>query len=369
MNKLLIVQRLTIVVLMSVCMCSCMLKDKQENIIFVDIKEQNASAEDFFDNYQSIVLELNDECIVSGIDKIVFQDNLYVQDGQIIFVFNRKGNYLFKINKRGRGSEEYIDLRDFSVFDSTVYVLSRVEKCIYMYSDQGNYAGSYQLNDWYESIYVQNDSCLFLYSGYSNNQKYNIVLFNPLKDEYPKFFAPFGENQSYSTRHNVFHPTQEGLLVSLPFDYTIYRLTTEALTPLFSVNFNTDFVLPKNKSMNDIAEESKNKPVVRHIDMVDADETAFYLAFTLFQQEMGYKAHLVKINRETQEAQSCLLENCAKASFPFIASPIEFCNKTLLSSFSAASVLKLEKYYGLNYFSQKNLNKENNPVVFVHSLK
>ena len=364
-----IVRRLTIFVLISLYVSSCILKEKQENIISVDIKEQKTVAEDIFDNYQSIVLELNDECIVSGVDKIVFQDKLYVQDGQIIFVFNQKGDYLYKINKRGRGPDEYIDLRDFSVFDSTVYVLSRAEKCIFMYINQGNFVGRYQLNDWYEGIHVQNDSCVFLYSGYSNSQKHNIVLFNPLKDEYPKYYAPFGENQSYSTRHNVFHPTQEGLLVSLPFDYTIYQLTTEALTPLFSLTFNTDYVLPKNKSMIDIAEESKNKSVVRHIDMVDADKTAFYLVFTLFHQEMGLKSHLVRINRETQEAQNCLLENCAKASFPFITSPKELCNKTLISSFSAINVLNMEKHYGLNHFSQQNLDAENNPIVFVHSFK
>ncbi len=355
--------------LLLIAMSSCQTKTEVLPLAKVDVKGK-ASAESLFLEGGTMSLETKDECLISEIDKMTIQDDrIYIKDGEKIFVFDRNGKFLYKIDKRGNGPGEYVDLCDFAVWKSSVYVLSRTKKSIYVYNPQGDYEKTYTLNDWYESLYIQDDACIFLYSAYSNKQEYNIVVYNPQTDSYPKKFAPFGKNQNYVASSWVFHPTEKGLYVTMPFDYTIYRLTKDALTPVLQLTFNTDYNLLKDESVAKVADASKNKNVVRHIDMLDSDGQCYYIGFTLFHEGRGIKKHISKIDKSTLETQTCLLADAENARFPFISNVKDLFQGYLVASCSAGSVLGIEKYYGIDKLTKSGLDREDNPVICTYRIK
>ena len=66
-----------------------------------------------------IPLETNDQCLLSGISKIIAHDNKwFIMDSgfaRMIYVFNKKGKYLYSIGNYGRGPGEFIRLADFTI--------------------------------------------------------------------------------------------------------------------------------------------------------------------------------------------------------------------------------------------------------------
>ncbi|MDR2040605.1 MAG: 6-bladed beta-propeller [Bacteroidales bacterium] len=72
----------------------------------------------YIDSVNFIKLETNADCLIGNIKSVFFIDNcFFIQDSKTssILVFNRHGNFLHKINKKGRGPGEYIELSKFMI--------------------------------------------------------------------------------------------------------------------------------------------------------------------------------------------------------------------------------------------------------------
>ena len=86
-----------------------------EKSISVDIgKISSLPPETLFTSARIIPLETTDSSLMAQIDKVlVHKKTIYLLDARqnIVFVFNDNGNFLFKINQKGRGPEEYNFLR------------------------------------------------------------------------------------------------------------------------------------------------------------------------------------------------------------------------------------------------------------------
>ena len=90
-----------------------------EKSISVDIgKISSLPPETLFTSARIIPLETTDSSLMAQIDKVlVHKKTIYLLDARqnIVFVFNDNGNFLFKINQKGRGPEEYNFLNDINI--------------------------------------------------------------------------------------------------------------------------------------------------------------------------------------------------------------------------------------------------------------
>ena len=84
----------------------CKQKPQSNGAIFVDMDHpERVSLFDYFRSIELISLETSSDILIVGIKKIiVHQNNYYALDPiqSIIFVFDKMGNSLFKIDKKNK---------------------------------------------------------------------------------------------------------------------------------------------------------------------------------------------------------------------------------------------------------------------------
>jgi hypothetical protein len=85
----------------------------------IDLKRNDSvSILDFSESTDVVQLETSDGCLIKQIEKIIFDnDRYYVFDREqsILFCFDSQGKFLFKIDRKGQGPEEYLDLAGFDI--------------------------------------------------------------------------------------------------------------------------------------------------------------------------------------------------------------------------------------------------------------
>ena len=136
--------------------------------------------QDFMD-VEYIPLETNDEFINQGYvqavgEKYIIVTN-YRKDGDI-FVYNRNGKAIRKINHKGQGGKEYISFRTITLDEENneLFVNDHYAKKIVVYDLEGNFKRSFKQNDKGKSLF---------YWEIFNYDKENLICYDELNEEIP----------------------------------------------------------------------------------------------------------------------------------------------------------------------------------------
>lgn len=158
------------------------------------IKEKEQSDNDFItiditDNYplkelilqdimdvEYIALETNETFICQGfvqnIGKNIILVRNYNRDGDI-FIFNRKGKALKKINHLGQGGEEYTFILGITLDEDNnkMFINDNLSRKILVYDLEGNFKRSFKHKEgtMYDKIYNFDQDNLLCHDGYSSN--------------------------------------------------------------------------------------------------------------------------------------------------------------------------------------------------------
>jgi hypothetical protein len=189
----------------------CKHSGTQDALITVDVKasypEKELILQDFMD-VEYIPLETNDEFITQGVvmaigNKFIVTKN-WSNDGDI-FVFDRKtGKALRKINKKGKGPEEYIHITDIVVDEENneIFINCMATKKILVYDLLGNFKRSFKHTEGARYINV------------FNYDKENLICYNEL------VYYKDGENRGSESYHAIISK-QDGSItrnIYIPFD-------------------------------------------------------------------------------------------------------------------------------------------------------
>jgi hypothetical protein len=131
----------------------------------------NVPVEELVKDATLIPLETTDDCLLGDLEKIYESDGrLYILDMNrtTVFVFDISGKFLYKIERRGQGPEEYLEVSDFDVMDGVIYVLSRVNKRILAYDENGECVKIIPLKAWYDNLAVEEERVI-LYANRGND--------------------------------------------------------------------------------------------------------------------------------------------------------------------------------------------------------
>ncbi len=346
-------------------------KETQVNVPLYEINlEKTAPLSELFESWFAIPLETNDSVLINNIDKIVIKNGyLFLADrkNMTIYQFDKKGHFIQLLERQGPGPEEYIDISDFAVRDSLLYVLSSPNRMINQYYLNGDFIRSYKLNDFYHYFDFLNEDTVVLYSAFSNEQKYNFQLYDMQNNKIVVSHSPFDENQNYVLSKSPFSEDYlESKLVTLPFDYTIYKLD-EQFSPIAKFDFNSAEKLPRKKmSFEEYRRELLGKSVVTMFDYItmSLDSTLY----TLYNYK--FVTHISKTKLQDGQTTTWILQNKDNVEFPFcFAQPLGFYKGYLLSFMPSYAVLQFDE----NFHSDKNesgkLNADDNPVLFFHKIK
>ena len=333
--------------------------------------EKLSSPEELFDfsDTKVITLETNKGNLLSDIRKVqIYDDKIFIQDeSPILYVFDMDGYYLYKIDHLGQGPEEYIQLSDFDVFDSCVYICSKVEKKLKVYNLKGDYLITYNFDDdWYSNIQVQYP-IVYLYSDYGSQKFKSLTIYNLDKEQVVAEYMPIEENQSYSVRRPPFVKNDNGttLLVRV-FDDNIYQLTDNIFEKKYQIDFKTEDQLPKNIYEIDFVELSRKmigKKVVTRIDYPYIYKDKLYISYIY-----DFYRYMSKIDLIDGLSKTSLLydENTFLAYSP---TPLGFIDGYLISSVTPLNILKRDENFSSNKNKNGILSEDDNPVIFLQKLK
>jgi len=133
-----------------------------DDIITVDVKKTYPKKELILQNFMDVeyvALETNDEFVCQGIVLAVGKDvmlvNNLINDGNL-YIFERNGKGLRKINRKGNGSEEYIRTSDTALDeDNSEIFVNNVNK-ILVYDLFGNFKRSFPYKEGYQYANIRN---------------------------------------------------------------------------------------------------------------------------------------------------------------------------------------------------------------------
>jgi len=164
-------------------------KQSADELIVVDVTKTYPSKrklilQDFMD-VEYIPLETNDEFITQGFVQAVGKNTLLVRnynsDGDI-FVFDRKGKALKKINRLGQGGEEYSGILGITLDEDNneMFINDFYAKKMKVYDLQGNYKRSFSHKEdggtiFYTDIFNYDKDNLLCYDSYNETISFLLV--------------------------------------------------------------------------------------------------------------------------------------------------------------------------------------------------
>ncbi len=359
-----------LLMLSGVAVMSCQSYKKKMSVSSIDVT-QRSKCSSIFSDYSYVQLETSDDCILSEVKSLEVSDNLIcAQCADVIYIFNRNGRFVSKINKKGLGNGEYINITDFKINEDEIWVLSSHNKAILVYTKDAQFVRKISLEDNFASFCIYNNS-ICLSSASANNQKFNFVFFDPQTEEVISKYDEFAKNESMVFEHSaIVGWNGDTLHVTHPFDYRIYSLTKESFEVETTYEFNTKEKLPENSLEADyykMYEQTINKNVVCHLTNTCRTKDFDYLIFPLFG-DYGILYNIVQLKNNEQQ-NFVALEEETDSDYPYLSTPFTIYDNQYFSLMDASAILYIEKNNKLSFFQKKNLKEEDNPVLFIHKLR
>ncbi|MDR2425382.1 MAG: 6-bladed beta-propeller [Prevotellaceae bacterium] len=90
-----------------------------------------------------VPLETTDDCLISQISRVIFQNEMYyiLDNTSMIYLFNSSGKYLRKLDRKGQGPGEYLSIFSFDVIGNEVWVSDVNRRRLLIYDSLFNFIG------------------------------------------------------------------------------------------------------------------------------------------------------------------------------------------------------------------------------------
>lgn len=162
--------------------------DEQPNNTVGDVQVVKIDIDNAQDITPSILsmrfLKLNTadgEALIGRVNKIVRHNRyLYIHDimdSKELFVYDMDGQFKFKLNKKGRGAEEYISISDFIVDNKNgdIIILDVNGRKIITYDKNGDYVNSFPIKYNANSIMLSDDKFILDKGNYPTDGSDNYL--------------------------------------------------------------------------------------------------------------------------------------------------------------------------------------------------
>ena len=252
-----------------------------DGFITVDVTKSSYSPkkelvlQDFMD-VEYIPLETNDEFINHGYVRAVGEKYIivtnYRNDGDI-FVYNRKGKAIRKINRKGQGGEEYTYITNITLDEDNneIFVNDHFVKKIYVYDLDGNFKRSFK---------QKSDGGSRSYDDIFNYDKENLICYDELNNEIPFLLV---SKQDGNITKEIKVPFKEKKLF---FQILRQKEGTRAAGPgLYSriIPYNNNWILiePSSDTIYTLMPDCSLRPFIVKTPLVHTMNPEFYLILRL----------------------------------------------------------------------------------------
>lgn len=184
--------RIYVLIVFSSLLCFSCKTNPKESIEIIDLteglrKNSTINLSQIATDIEYISLETKKESLIGSIEQVKFYSNyILILDAKqnVIQIFDRKGNYLRRIDYRGKGPGEYISLKDFEICqkDTSIIIFDNEGDKLIKYNFKGEFINEWKIPEQYASAFslVENDSFVFLTSYPVNafNEGYSLSIYD-----------------------------------------------------------------------------------------------------------------------------------------------------------------------------------------------
>ena len=227
---------------------------------------------DIADSLSYIKLATDTSNLIGVIDKIIpLKDRILIVDKDItqtIYIFDKSGKFIRKINKKGRGPGEYLSLNDVAVDVSNkrLIVHDDMAQKISIFTYEGEFIEKIRLDFITTSIAYLGNNQLACYCDYINNPNYsirskspNLILFDlqTRKTQSKLFFNSTLNRLGITGLINNLSSTYSNDTVHLimPLNDTVYSICNNKVQPEYYVDLG---VTPQMRELQRTASSSKS---------------------------------------------------------------------------------------------------------------
>lgn len=219
----------------------------------IDINSPKVKLTNQIESIEILGLEETEASLLSDISEIfVYQDKLlfhHKKSGDI-FIFNDKGKFINRINRSGKGPEEYIQITDMWLEGDTIAIHHRASRLVKKYDFQGNFMGALRLPNQINHMYSYQGGYVFGTNFIPMQDSIRYQWGTWKRDMSPKNrFLPYDAsldnqlNMFYSI--NTVHPYGPDRLLLRAHGDSVYLLRNNLLKPIIHFDFGEDWFWKK----------------------------------------------------------------------------------------------------------------------------
>lgn len=237
---------IALLILVSACQEKMVVPSDLQHISLSLETEQKLFLSEIADSIEIIPLEQTDESDLATVMKIIYHKGRYYLLNSIgyasksVQVFDGEGKFLFKLDERGQGPNEWVELNDFTINERTdELVLLGLPRKMLIYDLDGNIKKVVKLEKTYSTICTDIGNQYYVTSEYCTELKpYWLTLIN---DTACHDFCKVEEKDFVRINHytfsNDFAVCNADVYASYPFCDTIFNITKGVMTPAFYLDY------------------------------------------------------------------------------------------------------------------------------------
>ena len=285
---------------------SCATAPDKEDLHYVRIpieyrKASSIKLSEFVESVDLIPLETTEDNLIGEVGRIVFIDNNYYikstngRQNAKIFVFDANGRYQFKIDHRGVGPGEYIEMKDFQILqDSLLMTVSNGDYKSNLYDLKGDFIKQLEFRYNIKEIQPFSDCKVLLYHSNLRELEMNaLTLLDTIFGISSHFFKVDKVAEAKLTcqiNANAFSVCDEKVYFNYPFCDTIYQIAGQKYSPAYYIDFGNkkhpEGLITEKDGILEIEAKVKRLESVMSLYTYDITPQFVYLGFDDFERNV-----------------------------------------------------------------------------------
>lgn len=347
------------------------------------------------ESIEYIPLETSNESLIGNVLDVQLTDDYIfisqrIRDNKPLLQFDRSGNFIRQIGKIGRGPEEYVAMRGFSIDrdKEIIYVLASYNGKVLSYSFDGDYINSFKFPQSYGPIVWSKDSSFICYQESVNGTEENIFEERNTHNEITQYVRNtfFWQHKlnffagGSSSKKKVFYRLNNKLHFKSSYNDTVYTYDKDKIIPKYFLDLK-DFRLPDQLRV-EVTGESVKSP---HYYWISPKETSrfifiYYCTYTRGQLSSDGLITFDKVFRSSFSANKPIFVNDLDGGpefYPeYVSDSLAICSESALNmkrilnkADTTNKTTKLKEQLILLKYKFKDLDESDKPIITIVKLK
>ena len=356
------------------------------SIKLINNKPINIELSDIVNNITYVKLETRDECMLGNISYVKYDDGHYfVQDEYGIYSFDENGNFISQIGRKGRASNEYINITTFFLdrYNNRVGIVCNATNKLMYFDYEGCFIETIMLDP--DKSNIESAQCLNIQGDilvsypmkniYFGDNDMLYCLFKYINGRYE--YKPLMSNPDISTgqvqfthlRYPILNHKEKTYAIGI-FSHDVYELQEEKLVQAYTIDYikpilNINELIRTNKQVSPFELYEKKKKTDCSLGITTMFSNGNYLIYGIDRHTLlfdGQRCVLINdVYDKNYDIYIMGLAQCGGISDENIGHDTA---ETMLNN------LKYGRISNKNLYEMvKGLDIDDNPIVYRYSLK